>query len=99
MTDALAPRRASLEVLRAEAMDERSVLITERLRAGEDPWDFMEELPTVDEIVVLLLRADHVAATLGPPDHDRILRRIVTDYPRLAPAVWSVRQHVVPLTA
>ena len=47
------PPRASLELLRAEAADELSVLIEERLRAGEDPWDFMDDLPTVDELVVL----------------------------------------------
>ena len=45
------PRRASLELLRAEASDELSVLVEERLRDGEDPWDFMEDLPTVDELV------------------------------------------------
>ena len=46
--DPLLPRRASVEVLRAEAEDELSSLKLERLRAGEDPWDFMEDLPTVD---------------------------------------------------
>lgn len=55
-------RRASLELLRAEAADELSVLVTERLRAGEDPWDFMEDLPTVDELVVFMLRAENIAA-------------------------------------
>ncbi|KAA6433692.1 tryptophan synthase subunit alpha [Agrococcus sediminis] len=89
------PRRhASLEVLRAEALDERSVLVDERLRAGEDPWEFMSELPSVDEIVVLLLRSERI---LPPgavrPDHDvsdQVLRRIVEDYPPLAPTVWSM---------
>ena len=45
MTESV-PRRASLEVLRAEASDELAVLIQERLLGGEDPWDFMEELPS-----------------------------------------------------
>ena len=53
-------RRASLELLRAEASDELAVLIHERLRGGEDPWDFMEDLPSVDELVVLTLRADNI---------------------------------------
>ncbi|MDF2578678.1 MAG: tryptophan synthase subunit alpha [Microbacterium sp.] len=57
MTDEQNPRRASVELLRAEAADELSVLVEERLRAGEDPWEFMEELPSVDELVVLMLRA------------------------------------------
>lgn len=48
-------RRASLEVLRAEAADELAVLVQERLLGGEDPWAFMEELPSVDELVVLSL--------------------------------------------
>ncbi len=51
MTDRPAPpRRASLELLRAEASDELSVLNEERIRDGEDPWDCMEDLPTVDEL-------------------------------------------------
>ena len=55
-TDVL--RRASLEGLRAEAQDELGSVVTERLHSGEDPWAFMDELPTIDELVVLLLRAD-----------------------------------------
>ena len=51
-------RRASLEGLRAEAQDELGSVVTERLHSGEDPWAFMDELPTIDELVVLLLRAD-----------------------------------------
>ncbi|WDH78852.1 tryptophan synthase subunit alpha [Microbacterium esteraromaticum] len=88
------PRRASLEVLRAEAADERSVLVHERLRFGEDPWDFMSELPTTDELVVLLLRAD-VAADQGVTIADRgwndgVLRRIALEYPELSPTVWRM---------
>ncbi|MEJ8283214.1 hypothetical protein ACVKXF_002363 [Curtobacterium sp. PvP017] len=56
------PRRTgrSLEVLRAEAAEEISMLVEHRSRQGEDPWEFMPTLPTVDEQVVLILRADAV---------------------------------------
>ena len=87
-------RRASLELLRAEATDELSVLIAERIRAGEDPWDFMEELPTVDELVVLILRAENITENGGvkPNDarHYRVLRQIAIDYPGLTRAVWRL---------
>lgn len=79
------PRRASLEVLRAEASDELAVLIQERLRAGEDPWDFMEDLPSIDELVVYLLRADNIAANDGvrpsASRNYRVLRQIALEYP------------------
>ncbi len=88
------PRRASLELLRAEAADELSTLIAERLRGGEDPWDFMEELPTVDELVVFLLRAENIAANGGArPNatrHYRVLRQIALEYPPLTAAVWKL---------
>lgn len=88
------PRRASLEVLRAEAADERAVLIQERLLGGEDPWEFMEELPSVDELVVLLLRAENISANGGnrpnAARHYRVLRQISLDYPELTPAVWRL---------
>lgn len=97
MTSAPAPGRRrgeSLEVLRAEAADERSVLIHERLRAGEDPWEFMEDLPTVDELVVFLLRADELNARgLGRPSaatNYTMLRQIALDYPPLTKAVWRL---------
>jgi hypothetical protein len=87
-------RRASLELLRAEAADELSVLVTERLRAGEDPWDFMDELPSVDELVVFMLRAENIAANGGSrPNasrHYRVLRQIALDYPPLTRAVWRL---------
>jgi len=87
-------RRASLELLRAEAADELSVLVTERLRSGEDPWDFMEELPSVDELVVLMLRAENIAENGGSrPNasrHYRVLRQIALDYPPLTKAVWQL---------
>jgi len=87
-------RRASLELLRAEAADELSVLVSERLRGGEDPWDFMEDLPSVDELVVLILRAENIAANGGvrpnAARHYRVLRQIALDYPPLTPAVWRL---------
>jgi len=87
-------RRESLELLRAEAADERSVPIHERLRAGEDPWDFMEDLPTVDELVVFMLRAENIADNGGSrPNaarHYRVLRQIAPDYPPLTRAVWRL---------
>ncbi|MGF3056513.1 tryptophan synthase subunit alpha [Microbacterium sp. YY-01] len=86
--------RASLEVLRAEAEDERDVLILERLRGGEDPWEFMDDLPSIDELVVLLLRADHLAEypqTLSTRDAEfTLLRGIALSYPELTPAVWRL---------
>ena len=87
-------RRASLEVLRAEASDERQTLVHERLREGEDPWDFMEDLPTVDELVVFMLRAENIAENGGAKPnaarHYRVLRQIALDYPALTPAVWRL---------
>ena len=85
-------RRASLEVLRAEAGDERVVLVHERLRAGEDPWEFMEELPSVDELVVLLLRSERIEAWPHPPADasDAVLRSIALDYPQLSTTVWGM---------
>lgn len=89
-----APRRASLELLRAEASDELTALVHERLRGGEDPWDFMEDLPTVDELVVFLLRAENIASNDGmrptAARHYRVLRQIAVDYPPLTPAVWRL---------
>jgi hypothetical protein len=88
------PRRASLEVLRAEAADERAVLIHERLLSGEDPWEFMEDLPSIDELVVYLLRADNITANDGvipnAARHYRVLRQIALEYPELTPAVWGL---------
>lgn len=88
------PRRASLEVLRAEAQDELATVVVERLRSGEDPWAFMDEIPTVDEIVVLTLRAEHIIADNSrqpTPDVDyRILRQIALAYPELTPTVWQM---------
>ena len=88
------PRRASLEVLRAEASDELAVLIQERLLSGEDPWDFMEDLPSVDELVVYLLRADNIPANDGVRPNSarnyRVMRQIALEYPPLTPAVWKL---------
>ena len=87
-------RRASLELLRAEAADELSAVIHERLRDGEDPWDFMEDLPTVDELVVFTLRAENIAENGGSrPNaarHYRVLRQIALEYPPLTRAVWRL---------
>ncbi|WJM15731.1 tryptophan synthase subunit alpha [Microbacterium arborescens] len=94
MTDEQNPRRASVELLRAEAADELSVLVEERLRAGEDPWEFMEELPSVDELVVLMLRAEDIAAYGGGRPSSarnyRVLRQIAMDHPELTRAVWRL---------
>lgn len=87
-------RRASLEVLRAEALDELSTVVFERLRAGEDPWAFMEQIPTVDELVVLMLRAELIRAdNERRPDHSvnyRMLRQIALAYPGLTNTVWTM---------
>lgn len=87
-------RRASLELLRAEASEELSVLVEERLRAGEDPWEFMGDLPTVDELVVFTLRAENIEANGGlrptASRHYRVLRQIALDYPPLTRAVWKL---------
>ena len=98
-------RRASLELLRAEASDELSVVVDERLRAGEDPWEFMEDLPSVDELVVLhAARREHRRqrriARPNAARHYRVLRQIALEYPPLtrggvAPA--RRRQHAPPL--
>ena len=88
------PRRASLEVLRAEASEELNVVVHERLLAGEDPWAFMDELPTVDELVVSLLRADAIAGDGGrmpTASRDyRVLRQIALTHPELTRTVWRM---------
>lgn len=87
-------RRASLEVLRAEAAQELETVVHERLLAGEDPWQFMEELPTVDELVVYLLRADAINANSGarpsPTREYRVLRQIALAHPPLTRTVWRL---------
>jgi hypothetical protein len=81
-------------VLRAEASDELATIVQERLLAGEDPWEFMEELPSVDELVVYLLRADNINENGGqrpsPARHYRVLRQIALDHPGLTRAVWKL---------
>jgi hypothetical protein len=88
------PRRASLEVLRAEAGDELTTVVFERLRGGEDPWAFMEEIPTVDQLVVLMLRAELIEADGGRiPSSDvdyRMLRQIALAYPGLSATVGEM---------
>lgn len=87
-------RGASLEVLRAEARDELDTVIMDRCRDGDDPWEFMSDLPTVDELVVLTLRADAIRADdeqRPTPLRDfRMLRQIALDYPPLTAAVWRL---------
>ena len=88
------PRRASLEVLRAEAHDELGTVVLERLHGGEDPWEFMQVLPSVDEFVVLSLRAELISAAGGrrpsrAVDY-RMLRQIALAYPELSATVWSM---------
>ncbi|HEY8282686.1 MAG TPA: hypothetical protein VIG28_09395 [Leifsonia sp.] len=47
----------SVEVLRQQAQDELAAIIEHRCRAGEDPWQFIPDLPSVDQQVVISLRA------------------------------------------
>jgi hypothetical protein len=88
------PRRASLEVLRAEASEELSTVVFERLHNGEDPWAFMEQIPSVDELVVLTLRAELIQADGNRiPSrvvNYRMLRQIALAYPGLARTIWSM---------
>ena len=87
-------RRASLEVLRAEASEELDTVVHERLLAGEDPWAFMDELPTVDELVVYLIRADVIredGERMPSAQRDyRVLRQIALEHPALTPTVWQM---------
>ena len=96
-TNHLPRGKASLEVLRAEAHQELDTVIPERLLAGEDPWDFMEELPTIDELVVYLLRADAINANDGqlpsPTREYRVLRQIALEHPALTRTVWRMLSH------
>jgi hypothetical protein len=50
----------SVELLRQEARDELSAVIEFRCRQGDDPWDFLPDLPTVDEHVILTLRDETI---------------------------------------
>ena len=50
----------TLEQLRQDARDELSALIELRCRLGEDPWEFLPDLPSVDEQVVATLREDRM---------------------------------------
>ena len=92
----LLPRRpgASLELLRAEAHDEIQTVVMERLHGGEDPWEFMEELPTIDELVVWMLRAEQIredGERMPTPARDyRVLRQIALDHPPLTSTVWRL---------
>ncbi|QAY73372.1 hypothetical protein ET445_08465 [Agromyces protaetiae] len=50
----------TLERLRQDARDELSALIELRCRLGEDPWEFLPDLPSVDEQVVATLREERL---------------------------------------
>ena len=82
-----------LAQLRREARDILDAGIEARCREGEDPWDFLPELPTVDQCVVIGLRTEHVEKR--DPSEPRqsnfeILRSIAFDYPELRRAAWSL---------
>mgnify|MGYP003445234812 FL=1 len=81
-------------MLRAEASEELETVVHERLLAGQDPWAFMEEIPSVDELVVWLLRADAIIANGNQmPSHVRdyrVLRQIALEHPALTPTVWRM---------
>lgn len=51
---------SELATLRAEARDELQAEIEQRCRQGEDPWQFIPDMPSVDERVVRILRADTI---------------------------------------
>ena len=69
-------RRASLELLRAEAADELSVLVHERLR--------VVYLLRAENI------AADGGSRPNASRHYRVLRQIALDYPPLTRAVWSL---------
>ncbi|GAB3615530.1 hypothetical protein GCM10027416_00870 [Okibacterium endophyticum] len=58
----MTPSAEGLALMRRDARDELDVLIEHRCRAGEDPYVFLCELPTVDELVVAELHADALDA-------------------------------------
>ena len=94
MDETRSRRGASLEVLRAEAHDELQTIIHARARGGEDPWDFIPDLPTVDELVVWMLRAERIRDDDGrqpSPSRDyRLLRQVALDHPELTTTVWTM---------
>jgi len=84
-------------VLRAEASDELAALVELRCRLGEDPWEVVPGLPTVDEQVVISLRADALGhdgvvtpTGLGLRDEQEFLREIALAHPPLSRAVWTL---------
>lgn len=94
VNDPLPARRASLEVLRAEASQELETVVHERLLGGEDPWNFMDDLPTIDQLVVYLLRSEAITANGGqhpsPAREYRVLRQIALQHPQLTTTVWQI---------
>ena len=78
----------------AAGLDADDAILGDGLRAGEDPWDFMEELPTVDELVVWMLRAELIREDgdrrpSAARDY-RLLRQIALDHPPLTRTVWTM---------
>ncbi len=55
-------RGDDLEARRQEARDELSAIIELKCRLGDDPWEFLPDLPSVDEQVVLTLRLERIEA-------------------------------------
>ena len=51
-----------IETRRREARDELSAIIELKCRLGDDPWDFLPDLPTVDEQVILTMRLERIEA-------------------------------------
>jgi hypothetical protein len=83
----------ALSQLRQEARDVLDAGIEARCREGEDPWEFLPDLPTVDQCVVIGLRTAHVEARRPGDPHQsnfEILRGIAFDYPELRRAAWSL---------
>ncbi|MEA9985479.1 tryptophan synthase subunit alpha [Subtercola sp. RTI3] len=81
-------------MLRAEAREELDTVVNDRLRSGEDPWEFVHEMPSTDELVVYLLRADAITANDGQRGSSareyRLLRQIALQYPELTTTVWRM---------
>jgi hypothetical protein len=74
----------SLELMRQEARDELQAVIDYRCRLGDDPWEFMWQLPTVDEQVVATLRAEAM-------EHPSLEEERARVYHPTAPATAAMR--------
>lgn len=58
----MAETERTLERLRQDARDELAALIDLRCRLGEDPWEFLPDLPSVDQQVVATIREELIHA-------------------------------------